>query len=291
MIKTESMEKEKALQGVISISSSHPKKDLPMEERIVEVILGLESLLFPEYKGLGYFGEVEDSVVKKLADETYGKLYNEVLKALRSKDEIETLEDVGEKATEITNNLFLQLPAIRGALELDIKAAYKGDPAAKSHDEIIIYPGFQAIISHRIAHMLYSQEVPLIPRIVNEYAHSKTGIDIHPGAKIGHHFFIDHGTGVVIGETTEIGDGVRIYQGVTLGALSLQDVNSKRGKKRHPTIEDNVTIYAGATILGGKTVIGKGSVIGGGVWLTESVEPFTIVTQGDPNLKYKPNGG
>ena len=156
----------------------------------------------------------------------------------------------------------------------DVRAAYEGDPAAKSYDEIIFsYPGLFAVTIYRIAHQLWEQQVPLMPRIMTEYAHGQTGIDIHPGAHIGESFFIDHGTGVVVGETTEIGDRVRIYQGVTLGALSLprDEVDSLRMKKRHPTIEDDVIIYSGATILGGNTVIGARSVVGGNVWLTESV--------------------
>ena len=175
-------------------------------------------------------------------------------------------------------------------LATDVHAAYEGDPAAKSFDEIIFsYPGLFAVTVYRIAHQLLGQGVPLMPRIMTEYAHSLTGIDIHPGANIGESFFIDHGTGVVIGETTEIGERVRIYQGVTLGALSLpkEEVESLRTKKRHPTIEDDVIIYAGATILGGKTVIGARSVIGGNVWLTESVPPDTKVFLKKPELVYK----
>jgi serine O-acetyltransferase len=168
----------------------------------------------------------------------------------------------------------------------DVRAAHGGDPAAKGLDEIIIsYPGIEAVAVYRVAHELHLLKVPLIPRIMTEYAHSKTGIDIHPGATIGENFFIDHGTGVVIGETTEIGNNVRIYQGVTLGALSIKmDASGKieRGKKRHPTIRDNVIIYSGATILGGKTVIGEHSVVGGNVWLTESVTPHTILINKAP---------
>ncbi len=278
-------EKEKAIQEVIAMAAS-PMKDLPEEERVAEIVSSIESLLFPEYKGLGYFGEHDGSGARELAHITYEQLYSEILKALKYGG----IEGHEQKTRQITTGLFSSLPSIRKSLELDTEAAYKGDPAAKSHDEIIIYPGFQAITAHRIAHWLYSQEVPLIPRIINEYAHSRTGIDIHPGATIGNHFFIDHGTGVVIGETTKIGDWVRIYQGVTLGALSLNNIEAKRDQKRHPTIEDHVTLYAGATILGGETVIGKGSVIGGGVWITKSVEPNTTVLQVEPSLKYKRNG-
>ncbi len=167
-------------------------------------------------------------------------------------------------------SLLDEIPHLREMLLLDAKAAFEGDPAARSLEEIILsYPGFEAITVHRIAHFLHINGVPLIPRIMSEYVHGKTGIDIHPGATIGKSFCIDHGTGIVIGETTEIGNNVKIYQGVTLGAISVK--KDLCDKKRHPTIEDDVTIYAGASILGGKTVIGKGSIIGGNVWLTESV--------------------
>ena len=182
------------------------------------------------------------------------------------------------------------LPEIRRILTTDVQAAYDGDPAAKTIDEVIIsYPGILAITIHRIAHQLWLQEIPLLPRMISEHGHSITGIDIHPGATIGESFFIDHGTGVVIGETSKIGKRVRIYQGVTLGALSLpkEQVEQLRHKKRHPTIEDDVTIYAGATILGGETVIGAGSVIGGSVWITAAVPPGTKVYLAPPKLIYQ----
>ena len=182
------------------------------------------------------------------------------------------------------------IPAIRKLLVTDVQATLEGDPAAKSHDEIIFcYPGIFAIMVYRVAHRLFQLRVPLLPRLMTEYAHSLTGIDIHPGATIGPRFVIDHGTGVVIVETTVIGSNVRVYQGVTLGALSLpQDAGSKwRGKKRHPTIEDDVIIYSGATILGGETTIGARCVIGGNVWLTESVPPDTKVIMEQPRLIYK----
>jgi serine O-acetyltransferase len=186
--------------------------------------------------------------------------------------------------------LFEEIPSIRKTLATDVRAVYDGDPAANSYDEIIFsYPGIFAIAVYRVAHKLFAYGVPLLPRIMTEHAHSITGIDIHPGARIGERFVIDHGTGVVIGETTVIGRNVRIYQGVTLGALSLpKDAgNQFRGKKRHPTIEDDVVIYSGATILGGNTVIGARSVIGGNVWLTESVPPDTSVILETPRLIYK----
>ena len=179
---------------------------------------------------------------------------------------------------------------MRKVLATDIRAAYEGDPAAKSYDEIVFsYPGIFAITVHRIAHQLFDREIPLLPRIMSEYAHSVTGIDIHPGAQIGASFFVDHGTGVVIGETAVIGRNVRIYQGVTLGALSLPKdaVERLRGKRRHPTVEDDVIIYAGATILGEKAVIGAHCVIGGNVWITEAVPPGTKVILEAPKLVYK----
>jgi serine O-acetyltransferase len=196
-----------------------------------------------------------------------------------------------ERGQKEALTLLNKLRGLRTILTEDVRAAYQGDPAAKSFDEIIFsYPSILAILTYRVAHELRNQEVPLIPRMMTEYAHSVTGIDINPGAIIGRYFFIDHGTGVVIGETSIIGDNVRIYQGVTLGALSLpmeEKGDLLRRMKRHPTIEDHVTIYAGATILGGETVIGAGSVIGGNVWLTHSVPPGTTVMIEAPRLKYK----
>jgi len=183
----------------------------------------------------------------------------------------------------VIETLLERLPTIRSRLSEDVEAAYEGDPAAKSYAEIVVsYPSIRAIAIYRIAHELHQLGLPILPRMMTEHAHDRTGIDIHPGAKIGRRFFIDHGTGVVIGETTEIGDNVRLYQGVTLGAKSPRRGESLRGKKRHPTIEDDVTIYAGATILGGETVIGEGSVIGGNVWLIESVAPYSKVIAEPP---------
>lgn len=195
-----------------------------------------------------------------------------------------------DKGYEVALDVLASAPAIRRTLASDVRATYEGDPAAKSYDEIIFsYPGIYAVMVYRLAHRLYELEVPLLPRIMAEHAHSSTGIDIHPGADIGPSFVIDHGTGVVIGETTVIGRNVRIYQGVTLGALSLPRGAGDllRRKKRHPTIEDNVIIYSGATILGGETVIGANAVIGGNVWLTSSVPPDTTVVMETPRLIYK----
>lgn len=190
------------------------------------------------------------------------------------------------KARAMTMRFLHKLPDIADLLNTDIIAAYNGDPAAMSHEEILLaYPGFEAVSVFRLAHELYNMKVPLLPRVMTELAHSKTGIDIHPGATIGEYFFIDHGTGVVIGETCIIGENVKVYQGVTLGARSFEldeDGNPVKGVKRHPNIEDNVVIYAGATILGGDTTIGHDSVIGGNVWLTHSIPPGSIVYNADP---------
>ncbi len=193
-----------------------------------------------------------------------------------------------EAAEEVVLRLFDALPALRGKLDGDVRAAFEDDPAAKSVEEVVFsYPALEAITAYRIAHILYQDKVPMIPRIITEAAHSAAGIDIHPGAVIGDNLFIDHGTGVVIGETSLIGNNVKIYQGVTLGALSLPRGAAKsrlENTKRHPTLEDDVTIYSGATILGGDTVIGRGSIIGGNVWIVESVPPHSKIT-------YQPNGG
>jgi serine O-acetyltransferase len=203
--------------------------------------------------------------------------------------------DCSQKAEKAVKRLIHELPGIKRTLQFDIVAAYEGDPAARSVMEVVMsYPGTQAIMTHRIAHELYEEGVPMIPRIMSERAHAQTGIDIHPGARIGPGFFIDHGTGVVIGETTLIGRNVKLYQGVTLGALSFpKDKDGKpiKGVKRHPNVEDNVTIYAGATILGGDTTIGAGSEIGGNVWLTHSVPPNSKVYNQQPRPLIRKNAG
>ena len=200
-------------------------------------------------------------------------------------------EQCTERANDITVSLLRRLPALRELLQTDVQAAYDGDPAARSNEEIMLsYPSFEAVSIHRIAHELYLAHVPLIPRVMSEYAHRLTGIDIHPGATIGRYFFIDHGTGVVIGETCVIGEHVKLYQGVTLGAKSFQlddQGNPVKGVKRHPDIGDNVIIYAGATILGGNTVIGHDTVIGGNVWLTHSVPPNSTIYNAQPSLVIK----
>ena len=251
--------------------------NLPGRESIDSIVQGLEELLFPGYlenicTGRESLKEITGEKVRILCD----ALILEVEKSLAFSARIEGINS-GNKgchaaAALVVDEFFEELPKIRNILSKDLKAAVRGDPAAMSDDEVILsYPGFQAITVHRMAHFFWTRQVPLIPRMMSEIVHRRTGIDIHPGAQIGEYFFIDHGTGIVIGETTIIGNNVKLYQGVTLGALSVKKEES--GFKRHPTIEDDVTIYANATILGGETVIGHGSIIGGSVWITQSVPP------------------
>ncbi|MBR2553689.1 MAG: serine acetyltransferase [Aeriscardovia sp.] len=202
-----------------------------------------------------------------------------------------TEEERRNESYHICHAFFEKLPAIRECVETDLLATLDGDPAASSYEEIILaYPGLIAITTYRLAHELYLLNVPVIPRLMTEYAHSRTGIDIHPGATIGRNFFIDHGTGIVVGETSVIGDNVKIYQGVTIGALSTRGGQKLSGKKRHPTIEDNVVIYAGASILGGDTVIGRNSVIGGNTFITSSVPADTRVSIKNPEMEYRSAG-
>lgn len=276
---------------------------LPNYEAVVEIAEDLKEILYPGYRrreGL-HLGNVLYHV-GDLVDGLHDKLTTQIGRALRHDarrrgESADCLEDSDFEALGQTKTLqFLkQLPELRRVLATDVHAAYEGDPAVTGPDEIIFcYPGLEAITVYRLAHLLYQLEVPLIPRMMTEWAHSKTGIDIHPGATIGTHFFIDHGTGVVIGQTCEIGDHVKLYQGVTLGALSFQtdtDGNLVRGTKRHPTIEDHVVIYANATVLGGATVVGHHSVIGSSVWLTYSVEPHTTVVIEKPRLRERAAGG
>ncbi|MEM1507421.1 MAG: serine O-acetyltransferase EpsC [Candidatus Bathyarchaeia archaeon] len=270
-------------------------EDLPSKQAVIEILEDLLSLIFP-----GYFGNARIDrfnvkyFVGSLLNSVYSRLVNEVeksLKYLSRKFGVASEEICRKRARMIVREVLEKIPEIRAVLSGDIQAAYDGDPAAKSTDEVILsYPCVLAIATYRIAHELYIRGVPLIPRIMTEYAHSKTGIDIHPGAKIGKNFFIDHGTGVVVGETTEIGDNVKIYQGVTLGALSFpRDERGKiiKGLKRHPTVGNNVVIYSGATILGGETVIGNDAVIGGNAWITSSIPAGTKVIVAPPKLYYK----
>jgi len=266
---------------------------LPDRASVIKILDDLLEVIYPGYFGRKYIesanieyyvGDLLDSIYARLTQEIYRSIRPECANA-KAMDECEHCHGIAEEQSL----LFLRaLPHLRSRLSDDVQAAFDGDPAAKSIDEVIFaYPAIFAITIYRLAHELNLQGIPLLPRIMTEHAHSVTGVDIHPGATIGAGFFIDHGTGVVIGETTIIGNRVKLYQGVTLGALSFaMDAEGRmiRGKKRHPTIEDDVVIYAGATILGGATVIGRGSVIGGNVWLTRSVPPYTKVVISEPEL-------
>jgi serine O-acetyltransferase len=248
---------------------------LPSRETIEEACADLMSLMFPGFRGEALI-DSED-----LPDITKSKIRNLRIRlkpeVCKSFGDYPASDETKRKADEILDFFMSQLPEVRKILWTDIDAAYEGDPAAKSYEEIILaYPSLEAIAIYRMAHVLYNR-VPLIPRIMTEWAHSRTGIDIHPGAEIGSHFFIDHGTGVVVGETTNIGAHVKIYQGVSFIARSLAAGQALRGKKRHPTIEDGVCIYAGTTIMGGDTVIGANSTIGANVFLTKSVPPNSLV--------------
>jgi len=257
--------------------------NLPGRESIDNILQDLEKLLFPGFlenvcTDREHLRKITVEKVKKLSM----ALKQEVEKSLSFSVRHGKLncghEGCGAVAALVVEEFFEELPKIRVILEKDLEAAVRGDPAAMSDNEVILsYPGFQAIAVNRIAHFFWTRQVPIIPRLMSEIVHGRTGIDIHPGAQIGESFFIDHGTGVVIGETTVIGKNVKLYQGVTLGALSVKKEES--GHKRHPTIEDDVTIYANATILGGETVIGGGSIIGGSVWITQSVPPGSRVSQ------------
>ncbi len=254
--------------------------NLPGQRAMVAVLKELLTMLFPgclSYEPIDH--EDVDSLRQRLhgvADELVDQIAR--IEAYRTLEQTRPADfDCTQRARDVVHELFTRLSTIRETLQSDVLAAYEGDPAARSTMEIVMsYPGLLAVATHRIAHVLYEQGVHLLPRVMSEYAHSKTGIDIHPGATIGKGFFIDHGTGVVIGETCVIGENVRLYQGVTLGALSFRKDDGGRlvkGIKRHPNVEDDVIIYANATILGGETTIGKGSIIGGNVWLTHSVPP------------------
>jgi len=273
-------------------------KDLPSKKVVIEVLDDLLSVFFPGYLGKA---EVNKANVKYFLGSTLTsvqtRLTEEVEKSLKyiCRKIKECPHDVcHRRAQVVVKELLERIPELRSVVSGDIVAAYDGDPAAVSTEEVILsYPCLLAITTYRIAHELYVRGIPMIPRIMSEHVHSLTGIDIHPGAKIGKNFFIDHGTGVVIGETAEIGDNVKLYQGVTLGALSFpKDEKGAliRGAKRHPTIGNNVVIYSGATLLGADAVVGDNVVIGGNVWITSRVESGTKITIAPPELKYKKNG-
>ena len=263
------------------------------DRQVIEALIGkLLRLVFPGYyRDYSYRIYNMKTNLSALIEDVAFHLNRQIAIALRGSAPMD-YEASEERAEDITAAFLEQLPQIRAYVETDLQAAYDGDPAASSKAEVIIaYPGLYAITVNRLAHALYTLKVPLIPRIMTEYAHSKTGIDIHPGAQIGKYFFIDHGTGIVVGETTVIGEAVKIYQGVTLGALSTRGGQKLHGKRRHPTIEDNVTIYAGASILGGETVIGHDSVIGSNAFITHPIAPGTRVSIRNQELSYKNGQG
>ena len=273
--------------------------NLPSREAVDRVLSDLLSLVFPGFLG-------EDQVDELNSRYFVGERCARSLRALERvigqamgiqcasgrPPKQRPLAEVQREAHGHAIDLLAHVPQIRAVISTDVRAALDGDPAACSAAEVITsYPGVTAIAVHRIAHHLYQRSVPLIPRMMSELVHGRTGIDIHPGATIGPSFFIDHGTGVVIGETTVIGANVKLYQGVTLGALSVEVSDRGRGRKRHPSLEDEVTVYAGATILGGDTIIGRGSTIGGNVWLTHGVPPGTTVMLDKPSLRIFTNAG
>ena len=269
-------------------------KNLPVREKIIEVLDLLIEIIFPGYTGKQVVTRdnvrfVVGELLCRIRDELNEQIYLALNHLCRIKKDCGVC-DCKAKSAKVTEALLNSLVEIREMLKHDVEAAFDGDPAADSFEEVVIsYPYIMAIAIHRIAHELYKLDVPLIPRIMSESAHSATGIDIHPGATIGKRCFIDHGTGVVIGETAVLGDNVKIYQGVTLGAISFPKDETGRaikGQKRHPTIEDDVTIYAEATILGDITV-GKGAIIGGNVWIKKAVEPGTMVSVSTPDAMYK----
>ena len=268
------------------------EKQLPVRAEIIDILNNFKDLLFP-----GYFNDehIDNNNAAFYTGQKLSKLHHKIKKQIAmalayDKDPsiTATSPDIQREAERICCAFFQTIPVIQDYLLLDVKAGYDGDPAADSMEQIIFsYPGFYAIFVYRLAHELYKLKVPFIPRVMTEQAHSKTGIDINAGATIGKHFFMDHGTGIVIGETTIIGEYVKLYQGVTLGALSTRGGQHLAGVKRHPTIEDRVTIYSNATILGGETVIGRDSVIGGGAFITSSIPERTRVSVTPPELAIK----
>lgn len=260
----------------------HPDKDV-----VIDIIHKLRRIVFP-----GYFWDKHYRIynakhnLSMLIEDVMFNLNRQIILALQGYGQLQ--QEAEENAQRICLEFFQEIPQVRAMVQTDLQASYDGDPAATGMDEIIYsYPGLFAIVVYRLAHVLYTLRVPMLPRMMTEHAHNVTGIDIHPGASIGEYFFIDHGTGIVIGETTVIGNRVKIYQGVTLGALTTRGGQGLRGKRRHPTIEDNVTIYAGASILGGETVIGRDSVIGSNAFITRSIAPGTTVSIKNQELQFK----
>ncbi len=262
----------------------------PDKDAVIDIIEKLRRIVFP-----GYFRDKTYRIynarhnLSMLIEDVTFNLNRQIALVFQGAGEAEATAQ--EHAQDVSLEFLRRIPAVRAIVQTDLQAAYDGDPAATGMSEVIFsYPGLFAITVYRLAHELYTLNVPMIPRIMTEYAHSITGIDIHPGATIGKYFFIDHGTGIVVGETTVIGENVKIYQGVTLGGLSTRGGQNLRGKRRHPTIEDNVTIYANASILGGETVIGQGCVIGASAFITKSVPPCTTVSMKINELQMKPHG-
>ncbi len=264
---------------------------LPDKAAVIDMIDKLRWIIFPGYsKDKNYKVYNAKHNLSMLIEDVFYNLNKQIALALQGAGEME--ETAKQKAEEMSLQFFRRIPSVRAVVQTDLQAFYDGDPAATDISEIIFaYPGLFAITVYRLAHELHLLQVPLLPRIMTEHAHSVTGIDIHPGATIGEYFFIDHGTGIVIGETTVIGKNVKIYQSVTLGALSTRGGQSLRGVRRHPTIEDNVTIYAGASVLGGDTVIGQGCVIGSNAFITKSVAPCTTVSIKSQELQMKTRPG
>ena len=264
--------------------------EYPDKKIVIDILEKLKLVIYPGYyRNSNYRTYTVRNNVAILLEDIIYNLSKQISIVLKYSPQYANADSkqISETSEKITFEFLNKIPKIREYIEGDIQAAYDGDPAAYNKDEIICtYPGLYAIFTNRIAHELFLLGVPLIPRIMTEHAHSLTGIDIHPGTTIGKHFFIDHGTGIVIGETTEIGDNVKIYQGVTLGALSTRGGQNLRGKKRHPTICDNVTIYSGASILGGETVVGKDVVVGGNAFITTSIPEGAKVSVKSQELMY-----
>ena len=260
---------------------------LPNRSVIIDIVRDLKSIIFPGYFSTDTSATVfPEYYVGHRLNDSYDRLKNQIEIALLYHGE--EPEEAATHADRTTCGFFEQLPEIQRLLLTDVQAGFDGDPAAKSKEEIIFsYPGLFAIYVYRLAHVLYKEEIPFIPRVMSEYAHGRTGIDINPGATIGEYFFIDHGTGVVVGETTEIGNNVKLYQGVTLGALSTRMGQQLANVKRHPTIRDNVTIYSNSTVLGGETVVGENTIIGGNTFITESIPANTKVSAKSPELVIK----
>ncbi len=270
--------------GAQNILDTSLKTNLPDRKTVYEIIDNLHKITFPGYFVTEKFLSRE-AFAEGMLVTLYDKLNGQIKITLTGQG---TREEIKEKAEKLTVQFLAQIPRVQAFLMKDVDAQLAGDPAAGSKEEVILsYPGLYAIFIYRYAHILYELNVPLLPRIMSEYAHGKTGIDINPGAAIGEYFFIDHGTGIVIGETAEIGNGVKIYQGVTLGALSTKKGQALAGKKRHPTIEDNVVIYANATILGGDTVVGKNATVAGNTFVTESIPEDAKVSAMMPQLRVK----